>query len=119
MIEKCKSAATLKQDDANLPLKYLNQEKAFTKNEVPPLLSASTPNELNKINFQEKPAKRKLSCNETVEFFRCGYTGHRAIETNCPAIGKTCNKYGSRNYFSPKCKLKHRMQTNLNYNVNR
>lgn len=91
------------------------QEKVFSNENIKP----TTSNEVNKINTQTKQSfKRKAQTDETIECFRCGYTGHRASSDKCPAIGKTCNKCGGRNHFGSKCKSKRRVQMKaVNNNV--
>lgn len=41
--------------------------------------------------------------NQTIECHRCGFKGHKAMDSKCPAKGKTCAKCGGRDHFAKKC----------------
>jgi len=43
---------------------------------------------------------------DSVECFRCGYTGHKYTEEKCPARERTCNKCGKSGHFARVCKTK-------------
>ncbi|XP_046748852.1 uncharacterized protein K02A2.6-like [Diprion similis] len=38
--------------------------------------------------------------------FRCGYTGHKGTDKNCPALDKECGKCGRKGHFKARCKTK-------------
>lgn len=73
---------------------------------------------INKID-SKPPFKRNFNTNNNRndQCTRCGYTGHRAVDTKCPAKGKLCNKCGGKDHFSRRCRSQNRIREFGNKNA--
>lgn len=114
LIEKCSSSKLrrklLSLADANLDT-VLREAKAFEAVQEQgkvfddKKIDQNKLNEVNKIEIRRKPVPNNM---KNVTCHRCGYTGHRQFDENCPAKGKKCNKCSGLNHFAKQCRSKKR-----------
>ncbi|XP_058464383.1 uncharacterized protein LOC131438388 [Malaya genurostris] len=128
IIQNCQSAALrrdlLKRGDASLEEilsvakifeTVAQQEKSFTIGSAVGEVSKPI-NDVNKIDANSYAPKRKRYGEMTqFECHRCGYSGHLAKDSICPAKGKSCNKCGGKDHFAKKCR-KNKQVTRSNNN---
>lgn len=114
LIEKCSSPLLrrklLAKGDADLDT-IIHEAKAFEA--VQEQSKTLENNNIARIKTSEvqKIDTRRNQTNGNSKFaniacHRCGYSGHRQFDENCPAKGKTCNKCGGKDHFSRKCRTK-------------
>lgn len=76
--------------------------------------------EVCKIEIRKKFGNRNYNkiFNAASECARCGLTGHKSSDEKCPAVGKTCNKWGKTNHFARKCHTRSFQDANVRSDKN-
>lgn len=114
LIEKCSSPKLRRKllalGDANLDT-VLREAKAFEAvHEQGKALDDKKidSNKLSEVNRIDTRPKSGPNYMKSTVCHRCGYTGHRQFDENCPAKGKKCNKCDGLNHFAKQCRSKKR-----------
>jgi len=79
---------------------YEEAESQAKKMEQP---TQATSESINKLYAKGKP-RHTASVRMDIECYRCGYKGHTAKDSRCPAKDKRCRKCKNIGHFEKKCK---------------